>query len=416
VLQKLNKKVRASALTITIIVSTILLILISALVLSAYYFRSEITAFKIDLKVNANMESGINYVLGSNLTPSSRAIESLQLGSDEDSVNILTDLWGFFGVASIHSYYRSFKKNKVFLYGSVLDENMNSSIYLVDHDRPLSLVGNTNLVGNVYLPKAGIKVGYINQRGFAYPKLVEGLTKVSLQQLPQLKQNIYTHISGLFDTSKSETIPGLTDSISQSFTAPPLVFEQTENIRLKNVNIDGHVVISSDSSITVSSDANLKNIILIAPVIRFENGFHGTIQAFASDSLIIEDNCHFQYPSAICLLKKNAESLPPVIVCKNSTIDGFVFSLVRETDKFKTVVNLTNTVVNGIVYCQGYLTLDGKIAGSVLTDYFIYRSGSAIYENHLVDVEIDRNKLSNFFVGSIFFNTDKSYKIVQWLQ
>jgi hypothetical protein len=391
--------------------------MISALLLSSSYFKLNITEYEIHSRLNAKMESGIHYVLSDNGSRP-ESFQLLQLGENGDSVSIKTKVWGFFRTALVEAYHKSFKKRKVFLYGSTLDTNMNSCIYLADHDRPLSLVGDTKLTGDIFLPKAGIKAGYINQRGFDYPQLVTGRQKLSKGELPTFNQDLKNYVLNLFDTALiTNSNESFTNTISQSFAEHPFILQSSEPVILKESKLEGHVIVRSDSSITVAATANLINVILVAPTIRIEKGFRGIVQAFATDSLFVESNCYFDYPSVLCVIKKKPESLPPFIKCdKNCSLTGLIVALSSDNDRFKPMVQLEAANVYGIIYCQGFLTINGNIRGSILTDYFLYRSSSTVFENYLMDVEVNRNKLSPFFVGGIFSNNARENKIIQWLQ
>jgi hypothetical protein len=391
------------------------------LILGAFHLKHNEKLFEIESRLIANLESATNYLLADTLLQATPRIDNLDLfNAGSDSVTMKSSLWGIFGLATIRAHKGMFERKRTFFYGSVLPECMNCCIYLANHRRPLSIVGNTKLSGNAYLSEAGVRPAYINQRGYDFTQLIDGKIKKSEENLQGLMAQVYSYILSLFTPGEEDDSDLLAtpDSVSQSFEDATLFIKMNGAVYLKNKIMSGHIIIRSDSSIQVATNNRLENVILIAPVIRFDEGFQGTVQAFASDSLLVAPNCQFAYPSTLCLVKKNTANLSPVLqVEENCTVNGFIFSLSSNDDKYKTMVNLKkNSTINGIVYCQGYLSLQANVSGSVLTDYFLYRSPSTVFENHLVDVEINRKTLSPYFGGSIFFESDSVRKIIQWVK
>jgi len=74
------------------------------------------------------------------------------------------------------------------------------------------------------------------------------------------------------------------------------------------------------------------------------------------------------------------------------------------------------TLFEGTVFVDGYLQMQGMVYGNVLTDYFLYKSAVATYENSLVDVVIDRTKLSPYFVSSTLLKKPGKLNIIKWLR
>jgi hypothetical protein len=190
------------------------------------------------------------------------------------------------------------------------------------------------------------------------------------------------------------------------------------DIQLSHMNIDGHVIIQSDSLIEVDQTTTFSNVILIAPVIRIKRNVIGAFQAIASDSIIVEKNCTLLYPSALVLLKdKRVSSQNTITVMDSSVVNGVIFTLADSSDMEKSKVELgTQTIMNGVVYVQGYLSLKGKVNGSVLANYLLYQKTPSMFINYLVDAVINRNKLSPYYIGPEVFDNYKMRDLIQWVQ
>ena len=73
------------------------------------------------------------------------------------------------------------------------------------------------------------------------------------------------------------------------------------------------------------------------------------------------------------------------------------------------------SMVEGLIYSQGYSDIQGNLHGTLITNGFILVTPSSVYENHLLNAVIDRKALSNFFVGGLILNKTGGKKIAKWL-
>jgi len=412
------RKIEGSSLAISIIISTIIFILCFTLILINYSNRQIETISFIDYRQQKNIESATNLILSDTQVFRSQQEEKMFL-FNEDSIHIRKSLWGIFQSGCVSVVNGRYSKHRAFLYGLALPEYMRGCIYLADHQRSLSLVGSTKLNGDLYTSLAGVKAGYINQRGFEYTTLVNGAIRKSDAFLPSINNAAIEYLNDLTDTSKLKPDgKGLPDILNVKFIDPAFHFGKSGPIRIVENKLQGHIIIQSDSLIEVESTSELKSIILVAPTIIFRPGFRGNIQAFATNHLVVGDNCQFSYPSSLVLLKKTkSENQNSILIGENCRISGFVLSLCQKDDQIKSYVEIANkTEIQGVVYVNGYLNLNADINGTVLTDYFIHKTKTATYENHLVDVEVNRNNLSEHFLGSYLFNLKELRQIVQWLE
>ncbi len=421
---KQTKKLRGSSLVVTVVIALVLAILCSSLILLAYYNRQNEQTSDIEFRLNNNIESAINLVLADSIIYVSLQTDRLDLFQEgNDSVVISRRLWGLFQVGDINAFYGRFSRKKTFFYGSALPDSLNGCLYLADHQRSLSLVRETKLVGDAYLSKAGLKAGYIDQQGFSFDKLIEGEIKISNKALPGLSEEVTGNIKNLLgichDTAQTKGMQLYIDqdSIFRSFADVPLLIFKSGKTILENCNLNGQVIIFSDSILEISSTAMLKDVILVAPSIRIKEGFRGTVQAIANDSLIVENNCFLDYPSSLILQKRETETLQNrLIIGEGCKISGIVISLCDNDDLYKSYIGMgAKTIINGVVYAMGYLNLGANVTGTVLTDFFIHKTPSVIYENYLADIEINRKKLSGFFLASPLFKGQSKKGILQWV-
>jgi hypothetical protein len=311
----------------------------------------------------------------------------------------------------------SLEKN--FFFGSLLPAGLDGCLYLAEHQRSLSLVGSTLLKGKAYLPKGGIKPGYIDQRGYDRTDLVDGPTETSQASLPPVDTGLVKYYAQLSekDPAKASADSLVPPSLDLSFRDSLRAIRGHGTVTLSGIRLNGHIIIVSDSLIDIAADTRLENLVLVAPVIRFRSGFSGRVQAFGTDSIVTEDNCSLLYPSALVLSKKTgATGQPRLVLGRNSLVEGLVLSTCPANDKSMTFAEIkAGSTIRGVLYVNGYLSLKGHVSGTTLTDYFIHKSPAVIYENYLADAVLDRGDLAGWYAGPVIFSGKKNNRVLQWV-
>lgn len=363
-------KLNCNALLVTVIISLIIFMLMSGVVVLAFYNRTYEQRADHEAAARSNLTSAINFILSDTALNAKPGILK--------DVEIERSAWGLCALAVV----RSHEQKRAFLYGTSL--SFNACLYLADHGRPLSLTGKTLLHGDVYVSTAGMVYEH-NQ--------LEGTIKYSGPNLPPLDSSFIKYLP------VAQTVSAVPDSLTQSFFSSTYIIYQKKLITLNNVKLKGRIVVRSDSAIVVNSKCVLDNVILIAPRIEFRKGFTGRVQAFGQ--IVVEDECLFSYPS--CLAQDNIQ------LGRNCRFHGMLLG--------RDEVSISEgTVVNGIVYTKGNTALQGRVNGIVLTEFFKSISATTEYQNYLTDAEINRSKLSEWFVAPPLFAPAEQRKIMQWLE
>lgn len=419
-----KNSVPGNALVLTIVIALILAILCTSLILLAYYNRQHQLTNEIVQRLDRNLGSSTQLLLSNPVMSVASQQDTLDLFSEErDSVLIHTAPWGIFQIATVTAWNGRFEKQRSFIFGAALPDYMNGCLYLADHKRPLSLVGHTILTGDVYTSKAGVKAAYINQRGFDNDKLVDGKIQNSQEALPETNKGV---IEYLYQLTKPDSVgdhmqnalqPG--DSMIQRFNDSTAFLYSKTVLNLDAFKLKGHIIIKSDSIIEVGAATVCEDVILVAPVIRFAKGFTGSVQAIATDSLLAEPGCMFEYPSALILLKRPNITWQNVMRIGNGCqVNGIIMTKCDNADRFKTFAEIQpDCRINGIAYIMGFLAFSkATVSGTLLTDFFIYKTPSMLYENHLVDASVNRRSLSRYFIGSAIFKNASRKEIMKWVQ
>ncbi|HXB10134.1 MAG TPA: hypothetical protein VNW04_23585 [Puia sp.] len=427
-------RLKAHALFITVVLSLVIGIFCSMLLLLGYHRMRIDAVVGRDARLRRDLRSAIDMVLADSAIILASQEDTLDLyGEGRDTVIVGKSNWGLFSIARVSAVRGGKSSARLFFFGQAADTPLDGCLWLAEHQTPLSLVGYARLKGDAHIPKGGLRPAYIDQRGFAFPQLIIGNTNNSGDSLPPIDPRLLALLSPLaayppsakvssspIDASPSPVERSLVpDSLERSFADTAITVHRKDPILLSSCNLNGHIIIASDSMIRVSPGAVLENVILSAPVIRLDSGWSGSLQAIASDSIIIQNNCHLKYPSALVLLKiRGLTTQPRIILGDGCILDGVILTHTSlQKDMEQTYVEIgKNSLLNGWVYAAGFVFLKGEVHGAVMADHFLFKSLPTVYVNYLVDAGIDRSALSPWFTGPHIFNNDRQSRIVQWVR
>ncbi|WP_339883485.1 hypothetical protein [Polaribacter vadi] len=407
-----SKKIKAGALQYVLVISVIIAIVILAFI-SLVYLQQRV-AIKHDFSKRAigNTQLIFEYYQQKEFEYNQQsAIEFL---NDENSTNtFLKKHWGVFDIGIATSNVKNEYFQKVALLGTQISNR--NALFLKENNSSLLLVGNTKIIGNAALPKQGVKTGNIAGISYYGNRLIYGQKKNSTAQLPKIKNSAY--LRDFIEKYDSENVANFElendMQLHQSFTKETLVYEDNNPIILANLSLNGHLLIVSKRSITITASAKLKDVILIAPEITIESNTIGTFQAMASKRITVESNVQLAYPSALVVLHKGGSIInqsrntnqpkedSSIEIQKNTEFRGVVLYLSENIESnFDAQIKIAeNSKVVGEVYCSKNTELQGNVAGSVVTNNFIIKKSGGTYVNHIYNGGINSLELPKQYAG-----------------
>lgn len=419
--------IKASSLFYAIVISIIIAIVSSSLILFAYLSRIEFENFEITQRLSVNATSGLNLLMSKQSLIELNQDKIIDLyGNKEDSVALSRKSWGAFEIIVSTGLFKNKGLRQIAQVGYYTDSAKSYSLYLTDQDKPLALCGNTKIKGTAFLPKAGVKRAYIEGQNFTGAVMIDGQVKTSEKTLPEFNKMLIDNIQSILSkktiTGNDSVIVIETDlsgdSINNSFKNRTIVISSNNALKISDGLYSGNIAIVSNKQITVSANAMIRDIIIAAPKIIIEKEFKGNLQAFASDSIIVNKDVSLYYPSVLGIVKGNsALNVSAVVLNENDTLLGTVFAFKNEESILKqaAVVLKEKSVVTGQVYSNGYADVKGTIFGSLMSDKIILSTPSSVYENHLLNAVIDQSALSRYYVGINLVEESAVKKIVKWL-
>ena len=401
--------IRASALYISLILSMLIVLICGSILLIGYTYRMEQKKQERRERLQNNLASVREIALQDEFKTGVAADLSL-FGSEGDSVHLEKKNWGIYELAVMKAWMGTDTLRSALLLAPVLKDTLRA-LYLSDEDRPLSISGKSLIKGTAYLPKSGIRASYVEGSTYTDKTLVYGATKDSGRNMPDLDMGLLKDVTdlmmGLKGTAQNKaSFPG--DSLVNSFYQPELkLFLDAAHADLSGKIIKGNVVILADTTLIVDADTQLDKVILIAPHVAIKSGFKGNVQVFATDSITVGDRVQLDYPSALLVLKNDTAKFQVRIdIGKNCKLSGLVFAYEKERSTLMPIIAIgAETVINGELFAKGYLKFDRKslVQGTVSAIRFMAKTSSSLYENYLIDTQINRTALSRYYLGTKLF-------------
>ena len=413
----IHKKIKAGALQYVLIISIIIAIILLGFILYINVQQKVTLKNKFFKEAIINVANGFAYQSQKSI-PLNQKITQNFSNNLQERTTLMRKSWGIFDLAFTASKVKKEYFSKVALMG--WKTRKSKALYLKDNNTPLVVVGQTKIVGDVFLPTQGIKTGNIAGNSFNGSELFLGREFKSKSSLPILQnKHLISRWSNADFFSGDHTFFDLKDGmkLTNSFTAPTLVQSNDLGLVLSNIELTGNIVISSKSKIVIERSSKLKDLILIAPEIIIRRGVEGNFQCFASKNIIVNENCSLSYPSALILLSKVSDKDNSIEIKQNTAITGCIVydyeNKVLRSFYTPQIRISDNVTISGEVYCNGNIELLGTVKGTVFTSNFVTNQYGSTYVNHIYNGKILYNQLHEKFSG---LNIDaKNSRVIKWL-
>lgn len=375
--------------------------------------------------LNRNAVSGMNLLLsGTDFSLDENSVVDLY-ENYSDSVYLKKASWGIYEVYMAYAFSNGDTIKKEGIVGSLFLEEEKLALYLTDKHRPLSISGDSRIIGNVSIPEAGIRKAYIEGKAYTGDKTVYGSVAFSKPDLPTLNEVILDGIKSFLypirvDSSNNDESFGV-DSMDNSFNRPVQYLFSKDSLRLENIFLKGNIIVFCDSAVKIESSAKLDDIQIYAPSVTIKEGFKGSVQIFSRDSIRVEKNVTLEYPSVLGLITASKKDYqyddnPRISIPENSRVNGIVFTSTADDDNPFPIIQIDKGgTVYGQVFASGMLQLQGEILGATLTKGFILKTKSTLYENFVLDGIMDFAKLSEYYMGSKLLNKYRVSGVIKWL-
>lgn len=408
-------KLQASSLMYALMITLLIALLSSMFISMVHLSHIRVDMLSIRERLVRNCESGLEMALHHSEGPKLEFLDLFNEGID--SIQIERKYWGAYRLLKVKSFFRGNELERIVLAGKHADAEL--ALYLADKNRALNVCGNTQILGDAYLPPLGIKRAYIEGKTFTGGELLYGEKYQSEKYLPGLdigfldalyKDELLEGKNFIVPTKDEEYL------IERSFTKPTEVLYDGEVLQVEE-HYRGNILIFADSLIEITANARLEDVLVYAPIIKVQDGFSGSVQLFATDSLIIGESCTLEYPSVAGCYHTEKEAF--VSVMENTKVEGMIFckGKLKKRSFASHVLMDNNTELLGELYVEGgNLELRSvEVIGSTYCDRFVLHTRSSVYENHLIDVKLNRKGLPDYYGASALSLNNGEKTIVKWL-
>lgn len=410
----------ASALFYALIVAVLIAAFSTAIITVAYYHQLMNDFELLEKKLIRNTYAALEL-----LKAEQGSLDKVALDlHDEtiDSVLVKKMPWGLFEIGAAEAFQQTVKGRlnyqKIALLGQVPKADWEqSALYLKDGFKPLTLAGQTNIEGNVFLPKAGVKGGYVDGRSFSGKELINGAKNISQKELPPLNRQLIERQITLFQQAPNRDFYALPDSVQQSFFESTLVFRDSV-LYINEQLLKGNICLVADSLVYISRNSVVEDVLIYAPDIYIEEGFKGSFQAFSTRSLEVGRYCELVYPTVLAAFStQKSKKNNSLIIRNNALMKGLILTYDLKKGKPYPISRIEKeAIIEGQIYSNAArLDLKGTVLGNVTTAGFRLQATSSVYENHLLDVEINYAKRGAAYLNPILINHKTPIQFAKWL-
>jgi hypothetical protein len=335
-----------------------------------------------------------------------------------DTSSVHRGRWGAFTIVTSRTFRGDQKKQRSALTGFA--GRGLPALYLSGNLSSLKVTGRTRVEGIAYLPNASVERSHVGGKNYEFPELIFGEKRKAELELPSLRKE-WQNVTAADLTRGLAVRKEIPADSTFSFHNSTSCYETIEPLVLGGT-LAGNVIIHSFDSILVLATAKLDNVILVAPVVRLQEGFVGRVQVVASERIICEKDVRLLYPSVLLLNElsmKNPLSGRSVILNEGAMVLGGILITTQAFDyRQPPVLGLAvNSTVAGLIYNTGETEAAGNIAGSLYTAQLVSHTGGGTYGNHLVDATVSSKELPADFLLPCWLQEQAAdnQKIVKWL-
>lgn len=278
------------------------------------------------------------------------------------------------------------------LLGQQRASRYDGTLYYPDRVSSLSLTGNSVLEGRLLLPAHGIQYGQMRSVFFTGEPVDPSCIGFSGKDLPPVAAIARRRVDGLLRTDDPCTVSAAgADSLCRSFRNPqPIRLWLGAEARLSGAVFCGHIALHA-GALSIDSGCRLRDVVVVARTIRIGDGFRGSAQFFASDSLIVGRRVELQYPSGLFLRGDRAQRYAEVGA--RSRVDGYVIvDGSGEPDIRKANYRQgASAVVRGLLYVDGAAQVQGVVSGCAYLNLSAYYSAEGYYRDMLYNLAVIEN-------------------------
>ena len=384
---------RSGVLQLTLGISLVIAMLSGSVILIVYYSKLSFLQQDLNDRLRDHADSGIQYVMAAGPAIPYQEKQQMDLFGDQvDSVEITRRPWGVFELATARAWRGANHQFKAALIAPVPDDIGRSALYVPNNHAALYMVGKAKIRGTAYASDRKFTSGYIDGHDFEGDRFVYGEIKQSQSTLPVLDsallkaiEPVFSDLPGGYRLQRQDRFPrGIYDFRSGDTG----YYFSNQSIDIED-SLQGNQIIHSAMRIRITARAVLQDVIVMAPEIDIEKGFRGSLQCFATRSIVVGEGSVLRYPSALVLMGDEQDSL--IAISSGAKVNGIVVIRgIDQTVSSRSTFSLAkDAVLQGMAYVNAAADIQGTLRGHITAYTFQAKIKTAVYGGHIFNGVID---------------------------
>lgn len=293
--------------------------------------------------------------------------------------------WGLYKCINMHNFDKSI--HTAYIIGKSQDTYRSPAIWISDRDHSISLSGEAEISGDLFLPKNGINYMNLNFDSFRGNIIPSAKIHTSKKDLPPVDSTYIQFMRELKDLSAPlSQIP----SEYHSFSDDIIYASVTDD---EDIYAKGRIILYGDK-VRINSSCSISDIILIARYVTIESGFSGALQIMASDTVEIEKDVYLHYPSGVYIHGDRNKAF--LHIDSDSSIEGYAIIEGNVEGGNGFVVDIhyrqeKDSQLSGLLFVDGIAHLEGMVTGAAYLKECYYLAGENMYSGLIYNAKITRS-------------------------
>ena len=361
---KFDSTLRASVLAGVLVISV--LMLLGILMFMSLWYNELLLGFRFrDVRKQQALLSSafVRYSRDSCLRACWEQDSSILLfaGDESSRVKYRCKRWGLYELVEVTASCG--KCSAVRLMGKAAESSHRATVYIPDNDCALALAGKCEVEGKVCVSANGIT--YTQLRSEFYRGRSWGRERLSLsdREFPPADRLATEEAHRLFAGLQEERVCAA-ESMHVPFTSPVQVLYAPSVIN--GYRLGGHILLYAGDKVFIGADNEFSHIIVVARTVVIGEGFRGSMQVFARDTVEVGDGVFLGAGSGLWVEGRTA--VPLVHFGEQCELNAYVVvngAAGGSSRKAAHYYQPGSTVVRGLVYVDGVADVHGLVNGSL---------------------------------------------------
>jgi len=386
--------VRAGALLYAIFIAFIISAICGSLSLIYLFLDRQVADIDLSDRFDYLSEIALNQFLNAE-----EFSETFEVSTSE-KIRFELKPWGAFNFLKVSLIISDSTRFRCYMTGRRRIDNRKYALYMTNLNHQLGIVGNANINGDCFVPQGKLKNGFENgfkftSNGISVKNSESNLTNLFFKEIKIRSEVDSVGVEPVnYDLIEAE-------SKHNSFDTNTMLISFSNSEVLRNITLSGNFKIFCKETLTIESNCELNDVLIEARKVIVKKGFDGSIQIFATDSVLIEEDVTLSYPSCI-VLSNTLLPIPRAIeISKGVNFHGDIITGGKDGSMNQILVS-EGAKIFGQIISAGQVELKGEVNGSIMTQSFILKSPATNYPNILINPKINIDGLKSFYSGTIY--------------